>query len=130
MVKDGQTANNIVLSPVLPQHNLRASISTHRLNRQAIIRDVPSDLSRDEIIFNLCSLSHKLLKVDRLNRKIIKSDKSTELVPSNSALLTFDGQNLPSHVYIFYVTYEVNVYVPQTKMCYNCFRFVHLKIQC
>ena len=95
MVKDDQTANNIVLSPILPQHNLRASIPSHRLNRQAIIRDVPSDLTPDEIFSNLCSPSHKLLKVDRLNRKIVKSDKSTELVPSNSILLTFDGQNLP-----------------------------------
>ena len=106
----------IVLCPVLTQHNLRASIPSHILNRQAIIRYVPTDLFNDEIFIKLTSPSHiKLLKVERINRRIINDDKSTALAPFKSILLTFEDQNLPSHVFLFYVRYEISVIFPKLK---------------
>ena len=62
-------------------------------------------------------------KTKRLDRRITLHDSSSKLILSKTVRLTFDNQQLPSHINLFYVRYPVHIYVPLAKICYNCFRF-------
>lgn len=128
-LKDRTTANNLLLDTSFAAHNLRFSVPAHRLNRQAIIRDVPLDISPETIQEEL-SAFYNITRADRLNRRIIDRNQTPTLAPSKTVRLSFEGQLLPSHVILFYVKYPVFPYVQPVKMCFNCFRYGHLKTQC
>ena len=49
---------------------------------------------------------------------------------TRTILLTFDGEILPPDVDLFFVKHHLELYIPPTKMCFNCFRYGHIKDQC
>ena len=121
--KDRLTANSLLQDLGFASDNLRFSTLAHRLYTQAIIRNVPLDITEDLILEKL-SLYSAITKVERLNRRIsVDAGSSTKLVPSKTIPLTFDSQYLPEHVILFYVRYVVSVFVPSTEMCFQCFIF-------
>ncbi|OXU26991.1 hypothetical protein TSAR_006854 [Trichomalopsis sarcophagae] len=129
------SANSLLLDPSFKEQNLRFSVPLNRLNRQAITRDVPTDISDDVILQEFqaassSSTSFKVIKAERLNRRITLQENTTKLVPSKTIRLTFEGQHLPSFINLFYVRYPIHVYIQPVKMCFNCFRYGHLKTQC
>ncbi|KAL7299051.1 hypothetical protein TKK_0008144 [Trichogramma kaykai] len=128
-LKNSFSANKLITGNILFQNNLKASIPYHRLFRQGIIRDIPKDLSDNHILNSLDS--HILIVgARRLKRRINRNPSETELVDTNSILLTFDGQSLPTHIKLFSVIHEVEQYISPTKMCFACFRYGHLKNLC
>ena len=118
------SANKLLNNPCFIEANIKASIPTHKLNRQAIIRDDPLDFSEEEIL-NYLQSSIPILGVRRLNRKLLSKDaaNNAELLPTRTILLIFNGQSLPNDVFLFLVRYNLEVYVPPTKMCFKCFRY-------
>ena len=128
---DRTSANKLLNKPCFIEANIKASIPAHKLNRQAIIRDVPLDFSEEEIL-NFLQSSIPILGVRRLNRKLLSKDAANkaELLPTRTILLTFNGQSLPNDVFLFLVRYNLEVYVPPTKMCFKCFRYGHFQSLC
>ncbi|EFN62124.1 hypothetical protein EAG_03786, partial [Camponotus floridanus] len=49
---------------------------------------------------------------------------------SYTVALSFEGQKIPKHIYMFHVSYPVSPYVARASRCNNCFRFGHIKINC
>ena len=94
-------ANRLLKDETFSTHNLRFSIPSHCLNRQAVIRDIPLNLSEAVILNELSASYPNISKAERLNRRITSEDSSTSLVPFKSIRLTFEGQNLPDHIYLF-----------------------------
>ena len=130
-LKDRISPNKLLNNPCFTEANLKASIPAHKLNRQAIIRGVPVEYAEEEILNYLQSFV-PILGVRRLNRKVLSKDavNKAELIPTRTILLTYNSQSLPSDVFIFLVRYNLEVYVPPTKMCFKCFRYGHLQTLC
>ncbi|KAJ8682382.1 hypothetical protein QAD02_018174 [Eretmocerus hayati] len=126
---DPEAANTILRDPTLTLHNLRASAPVHRLNRQGIIREVPLDIPDNAILLSLQSPS-QVLKVKRLMRNKTEASNEKTLVPTQSIQITFDGQHLPPRVRLYGVSHRVEPFIQPVKMCFQCYRYGHIRSQC
>lgn len=124
-------ANKFIASPILSMCKYIASIPTYNVTRMGLIRQVPTDLSMDEFAESLklpegCGI---VLKARRLNRKNVEEGKVT-WVPTQTVVVTFQGQSLPSKVFLYYTSLSVEVYQYPTIQCHTCCRYGHTKAQC
>lgn len=128
---DFNTAN-IFLNHVSHKKNgFKTFIPTSNITRMGVVRGVPAEWSPEEVCDNIsvpigCG---KILKTRRLNYRTVV-DGSPVWKPSQTVVLTFDGQVLPMRIYMCYNTLPVELYTYPTIQCYNCARFGHTKIQC
>lgn len=124
-------ANAFVVHKSLEKNRLKAFIPTSNVTRMGIIRGVPADWSPEEVMANIsvpigCG---EIIKVRRLNFKQFING-SPEWKPSQTIVVTFDGQILPKRVFMCYNALSVDLYIYPTIQCYNCCRFGHTKLQC
>lgn len=124
-------ANEFLRSSSLSKNDLKAFIPTYNITRMGIVRGVPSEWSPEDVIDSIkvpigCG---KILKMRRLNYKTIV-DGSPTWKPSQTVVLTFDGQVLPKRIYMCYNALPVELYTYPTIQCYSCVRFGHTKVQC
>jgi galactitol-specific phosphotransferase system IIB component len=130
--KDFKSANEFVSSVIIKNNNYKAFIPMHQVTRMGLIKGVPVDMSDEEIISE-CRVPErfgKILKIRRLNYKDTKSGPSVTWKPSQSVVVTFEGQALPSHVYLHYNSLPVEKYIFPTVQCFQCCRFGHTKTVC
>ncbi|XP_023247171.1 uncharacterized protein LOC111643480 [Copidosoma floridanum] len=131
---DGLSANQLLSNPLLSKENLKASIPHHCIYKQGVIRDVPLDLTEDMILTCLnapLASTSPVHSVKRLNRKIHdKNTNSSSLTPTSSVMVTFIGQTLPSHVFLYCVRYPISPFTQPIKSCFKCFRYGHVKNLC
>lgn len=127
------TPNSIALQQPLKDKNMLCYIPNFRIFRQGIIRNIPTDLSVDEIKNEIDSPA-RVLNIRRLNRKITNHSEdgtsSSSYVPARSLAISFADQILPKYIFIFSVRYEVTPFIPKTIICSSCFRFGHHATQC
>lgn len=126
-----EDANNFISSPILPMCKYVASIPTFNVTKMGLVRDVPTDLSMDEFVDAIvlppgCGI---ILKARRLNRKNVDEDKIT-WIPTQTVVVTFQGQSLPPKIFLFYTSLRVELYQYPTIQCHTCCRFGHTKAQC
>lgn len=124
-------ANTFISDANLTAHKLRAFIPTFNVTRMGLIRGVPDNWSPEEVKENVkvpigCG---EIIKVRRLNYKVMVSGAPV-WKPSQTVVLTFDGQTLPNKVFMCYNALPVELYIFPTIQCYNCCRFGHTKTQC
>lgn len=124
-------ANNFINNDTLKQNYYKAFIPTHTITRMGVVRGIPADWTDDEVISNIsvpigCG---NILKIRRFKRKVINNGNS-EFVPTETVVLTFDGQVLPKRVYLCYNSLPVNLYIFPTIQCFKCCRYGHIKAQC
>lgn len=96
-----------------------------------IVRGIPTDMTDEEVLANMkvpkgCG---PILKMRRLNFKITLDGVPT-WKPTQTVVLTFDGQVLPNRIFLCYCSFIVDVYTYPTIQCFNCCRFGHTKTQC
>ncbi|CAH0702298.1 unnamed protein product, partial [Spodoptera exigua] len=125
-----QDANSFLVNCVVAQ-SYTTSIPQFNITRMGIVRDVPIEWSEEEIISNIrvpagCGV---VIKARRMNRKV-SSLNGTEWKPTQTVVLTFDGQILPKKVFCFYSALPVELYSYPTIQCYNCCRFGHTRTLC
>lgn len=124
-------ANLFITNSKLNEEKLKAFIPTFTVTRMGVIRGVPTDWEDDEIIENIsvpigCG---KIIKMRRLKRKI-NVNNNVQFVNTGTIVVTFDGQVLPTRVYMCYTALTVDLYIYPTVQCYNCCRYGHVKNQC
>lgn len=124
-------ANKFVTLPILAMCKYTAFIPTYNVTRIGIVRQVPTDMSMTEFVesLELPSGCGKVLKARRLSRKNILDDKTT-WVPTQTVVVTFQGQVLPSRVFSYYTSLPVELYTYPTIQCHACCKFGHTKLQC
>lgn len=130
--KSPEDANAFVTNPILEKYKYQAVIPLFNITRMGVVRDVPIDMT-DEQVCNEITVPYgcgKVIKVRRLNRKVINNDGEPEWKPRPTVVLTFDGQVLPKRVYMCYNSLEVEQYLYPTIQCFNCCRFGHTRTQC
>ncbi|XP_029178027.1 uncharacterized protein LOC114945855 [Nylanderia fulva] len=139
--KSRTTANSILSNSVLKSKNY-VFTSSSRISRRGIIRNVPLDMSDEEILQSIDS-AIPIISVKRFNRRLRRpehsspgktssrgTDNESSLIPSRTISLTFKGQKLPLSIFLYRIRYAVNPFVTKTALCFSCFRFDHLKSQC
>lgn len=128
---DYLSANVFLKSEFLGNNGFSAEIPTYNFCRMGLVRGIPTDLSMAEFAESIevptgCGI---VLKARRLNRKD-RSNGSTSWIPTNSVVLTFQGQRLPDNIYSFHSSIVVQKYQLPTIQCLKCCRFGHVLAQC
>ncbi|CAF4918509.1 unnamed protein product [Pieris macdunnoughi] len=96
-----------------------------------LVRGVPADWSMQEFVETL-EIPEGIgivLKARRLNRKT-NSDGQINWIPTQTVVLTFQGQTLPERIFSCHSSLRVETYQLPTIQCLNCCRFGHVKSQC
>ncbi|CAF4911239.1 unnamed protein product [Pieris macdunnoughi] len=128
---DHKCANEFINNPCLARNNYKAFIPSFNVTRIGLVRGVPAEWSPEEILDNI-SLpvgSGGIIKIRRLNYKV-RNSSPPEWKPSQTIVITFDGQTLPKHVFVCYNALPVELYAYPTIQCYSCCRFGHTKSNC
>lgn len=129
--KSGTDANNFLENRILSVHKYTAVIPNYNISRMGVVRGIPLDTSMQELVEvtkipNGCGA---ILKARRFNRKLSVDGKAT-WAPTQSVVLTFQGQVLPERVFIYHNSISIEPYQLPTIQCFNCCRFGHTKSQC
>lgn len=129
--KSADAANNFISLPILSMCKYSATIPMYNITRMGLIRQVPTDMSMTEFVesLDLPKGCGKVLKARRLNRKTIENDQAS-WVPTQTVVVTFQGQVLPTRVFSCYYSLPVELYQYPTIQCHACCRFGHTKLQC
>ncbi|KAL0818181.1 hypothetical protein ABMA28_008693 [Loxostege sticticalis] len=128
---DFTDANSFINHQSLAPNDLKAFIPSFNVTRMGLVRGIPAEWSPEEIIANTkvpigCG---EIIKVRRLNHKTFING-TAKWNPSQSVVITFDGQVLPKRIFVCYNALSVELYIYPTIQCYNCCRFGHTKVQC
>ncbi|KAI5636042.1 hypothetical protein NE865_11243 [Phthorimaea operculella] len=96
-----------------------------------LVRGIPIEWDEEEIKDNITTPigCGNIIKVRRLNYKV-NIDGNTSWKPSQSVVVTFDGQVLPKRLFMCYNALPVEVYVYPTIQCFRCCKYGHTKMQC
>uniref|UniRef100_A0A2A4J3N7 BED-type domain-containing protein n=2 Tax=Heliothis virescens TaxID=7102 RepID=A0A2A4J3N7_HELVI len=126
-----QDANSFIINAILSKNSYVAAIPTFNITRMGVVTGVPSDISEEEAktYLSVPSGCGQILKVRRINRKIFR-DGITEFKPTETCVITFDGQVLPNRIYCCYTSLPVVQYVYPTIQCRKCCRFGHVELVC
>lgn len=124
-------ANNFLLNKNLEIAKYKAFIPTFNVTRMGVVKGVPLDWSDEEVLSSMtvplgCG---PIIKIRRIKRKVITNNAS-QFINTGTVIITFDGQVLPTRVYMCYTALPVELYIYPTVQCYQCCRFGHVKNQC
>lgn len=118
--KLANTANNFLSNTAfLKKYNLRAYIPAAQIERNGVIRFVPTNISCKELYSKLSSIC-EIIAVRRFTKKV-----GQERVPLQTVSLTFLTNNLPDNVQYDLFSYRVFEYIQPLQQCYRCFKFNH-----
>lgn len=126
-----QGANDFHNYSLLKEKGYKAFIPTFNITRIGIVRGICTELSNEEIT-EFIETPHgygKVIKARRLNYKV-RSEGTTEWRPSETVVLTFDGQKLPHNTFLFHNSLVVESYKYPVVQCYKCCRYGHVQVQC
>lgn len=124
-------ANSFLSNTHLQTENYKVFIPTFNITRMGVVRGVPLDWSDEEVKSNItvpigCG---PVIKIRRLKKKVIINN-SKQFENTGTIVVTFDGQVLPTRVYMCYTALPVSLYIYPTVQCFNCCRYGHMKSQC
>lgn len=127
-LSNAQSANDLINDPAVKAANLVAFIPDSFLTCEGLIKGVPLDIDKEELISQIISPA-RVLDARRQNRKVT-IDGETKLVPTQTFYLKFENRVRPDHVSLFQVRHPVDAWVSPVKIRFNCFRFNHVASQC
>lgn len=123
---------NSFLDNEVNKTNFNSYIPYNAIAKQGVIRNIPLEISEEEIKGNIKS-HYEVLSVRRLNRRVqIEEGGLTKInyVPSKTILLTFRSNKLPDKVYLFSNSLPVLQYQQPITQCKNCLRYGHTYKNC
>ena len=127
-------ANAILKHSYFKENNLEPFIPSSFIYKKGIMRGVPEDLTDAEIIQNLELVAPvanlQPVSIRRFDRKTINEEGKPEFIPTKTIQITFKGQVLPQHAFLYKVRYPVELYIPNVRFCTNCYRHGHSKLLC
>lgn len=125
------SANSFIESSSLTNNGYRAFVPTYNVTRLGLVRGIPIDMSPEDIIKEVRVPQNcgPIIKARRLNFKLVL-DGVVTWKPSQTCVLTFDGQVFPSRVFLCYNSFQVERYTLPTIQCFQCCRYGHTKMQC
>lgn len=102
------------------------------VRRLGVIKGIDTSIGDEdlkELIKPISGEQFTILQVKRLNRR--KSvDNENIYIPTQSVLVTFRGQKLPSAISVFRVICSVEPYIQKVVQCLKCLRYGHISTHC
>uniref|UniRef100_A0A8D9F1D8 CCHC-type domain-containing protein n=1 Tax=Cacopsylla melanoneura TaxID=428564 RepID=A0A8D9F1D8_9HEMI len=126
--KSAKSANEII-TKIPSDASFKAYIPAAYLFKYGILRDVDTDFSNEDILNNIDAKNFHVVAIQRLNRRIMV-DNAPKYIPSTTVKILFEGQFLPSFVYLFHVKGEIEAYMQPVIQCFKCFRYGHVNSRC
>ncbi|KAG5865034.1 hypothetical protein JTB14_012787 [Gonioctena quinquepunctata] len=124
-----ESANKFVNNESLKNRGYIMYIPQNYVTCKGIIRNVSKYLSIDRIKA-VTQSPFQILDAKRLNRRVVKEDKTVEYVTTSTLLVTFEGVILPRYVTMSYLSMPVIPYIQPVMQCFSCLEFGHTKRQC
>ena len=124
-------ANNILTLDVFQKNKLETLIPNSYIFKRGVIKNIPADITDQEILQNLeLSSPVENLKIHSIRRFYRNQliDNTPTPTPTTTVLITFRGQVLPQFAFLYRVRHPVEVYIPKAKLCTNCSRHDHTKL--
>lgn len=87
-----------------------------------------TSMTDDEILQELNDQDENLIKVLEIKRITRKNGQNE--IPTGTFFVTFGSPTLPEAIYAGYTRIQVNPYIPNPMICYNCFQYNHYKDNC
>ena len=128
-VKTVEVANNLVQNPNLEKEHLRAFIPNNLLCRKGLIRGVDTCFDEFYLKSNILS-SYSVSEIQRMKRRKVLENNESVFIPTQTVVLTFEGNSLPSHVIINSVNFVVEPYIQRVIQCFKCLRYGHISRLC
>ncbi|XP_036332849.1 uncharacterized protein LOC118744165 [Rhagoletis pomonella] len=126
-VTNVKSANDILRNKKLQEKQMRAFIPRSFIETYGVIRDIPLDITEDEIKSNAIS-EVKITSVQRFTRR--ESSESENRIPTFSVKIGFASNNLPKEIKLNYTIIEVEYFYPFLRQCLNCGRLGHTGKAC
>lgn len=127
-LKTIKDANNLISNKELVNENLRAFIPNNLLFRKGLIKFIDTSFDEKYLFTNFLS-PITILEVHRVHRKI-ESNGQTVFVPKQTVIVTFEGNKLPTNIFINSVSCPVEPYVYRVTQCFRCLKYGHVAKQC
>lgn len=125
--KSAKDANLVMKkSKELETEFLRPFIPLSFVYKFGVIRDIPLNISDQEIKDNICS-DIPIHSITRLTRFISSNNSRTN---STSVKIAFKRSSIPDSVSLFYYETKVSYFIPRPKQCLKCGRMGHLDKFC
>ncbi|KAK9679083.1 hypothetical protein QE152_g40312 [Popillia japonica] len=90
---------NLVNNSALKANNLHAYVPKHLTEIRGVIKFVDTSISEEKLLQSI-ECDGMVKGVKRIYKKIIKDDKSIQMVPRQTVIVSFYGNKLPPFVYI------------------------------
>lgn len=125
--KNKESANQIICSDVINiQHNYRSFIPNNCIKSIGIIRNVPTELTDNEIEEFMVSE----VPVESFERMNFWDQNEKRAKPGTSIKITFRATNIPTEIKLFYVVKRVEYFIPRPVLCNKCLRYGHIAKWC
>lgn len=127
-LKSAKSVNNLIENPLIKAKGYVAYVPKHLTERRGVIRGVCTSLDDASLIDYIESFS-VIKSVKRVYRKS-NENAMDKLIPTQTVFLTFEGNSLPSHIFLNSVRCTVEPYISNVIQCNKCFKFRHVAAQC
>lgn len=123
--KDKEEANKLISDKSLESENLKAFIPKQYVERVGVIKDVPEELTEEEILEHIVS-KYKVKAIWRFKRKL----DTGNMVNTSTIKIVFEGQLIPDEVVLFFACRKVLPYIFSVTQCRLCFLYGHIEKNC
>lgn len=126
---DKYEANKIISNvSIKVLHNIKAYIPNSFIKCVGIVRDVPVDLSEDELAES-CRVQGGT-QIDKIERMTYWDSINKCAKPSRNIKIEFRSTNLPENMIVFYVKKNIEPFIPKPTICKKCLRYGHVAKIC
>lgn len=122
------TANKILDSQALISDDIVAYIPESKMFRKGVVRFVDTSVKVSEIM-EMAVSEREIVDIQRMTRRVT-TDLGTHFEETQTIVISFRGQTLPSSISIYGARCKVEPYVYKVTQCLQCLRFGHIARYC
>lgn len=128
--KNYDIANSLVGHEIMEKNQLVAYIPTFYNHRKGLVRWVDTFFSEDFLLKNIECDNMKVVKVQRMKRRVTDGEGEIKFVDRQLIIVTFEGNFIPEKIKINLTSFSVEPYVHPVVQCYSCLRYGHTAKLC